>query len=184
MTMVWCVGQFYTSLRLSQIPAFGFGDRTTTDKHVFPFFPDRSCKGFDEVLQRYSEILPFIQLSGPTSFVPLIQKAIQVVQEENSYHLLLIIADGQVSNLEENRKAVVRASQFPLSIVMIGVGDGPWNAMEEFDDQLPDRMFDNFQFVNFHRVMSQYDNSPERFALHALMEIPEQYKFIKEHLLH
>lgn len=31
------------------IPAFGFGDSTTGDRAAFPFYPDRSCKGFDEV---------------------------------------------------------------------------------------------------------------------------------------
>ncbi|OAY84454.1 E3 ubiquitin-protein ligase RGLG2 [Ananas comosus] len=107
------------------------------------------------------------------------------------YHVLLIIADGQVtrsvdteygqlSSQEQNTvDAIVKASQFPLSIVLVGVGDGPWDMMKEFDDNIPARAFDNFQFVNFTEIMSR--NIPQTrkeaaFALGALMEIPSQYK--------
>jgi len=80
-------------------------------------------------------------------------------------------------------QAIVEASRYPLSIIMIGVGDGPFGVMEEFDDGLPSRSFDNFQFVHFHEMMTKYDGVPEKFALHALMEIPEQYQFIKRNFL-
>jgi len=164
------------------IPVFGFGDVTTSDKSVFPFFQDgRPCNGCAEVLQRYSEIVPCAQLSGPTSFAPLIDKAIQIVSATRQYHILVIIADGQVSSIRPTAEAIVRASSYPLSIVMVGVGDGPWDVMEKFDDELPQRRFDNFQFVDFNSVMTRpmVENYDCEFAVAALQEIPDQFSEIK-----
>eukprot|EP01119_Soliformovum_irregulare_P001445 TRINITY_DN11143_c0_g1_i1.p1 TRINITY_DN11143_c0_g1~~TRINITY_DN11143_c0_g1_i1.p1 ORF type:complete len:297 (+),score=59.65 TRINITY_DN11143_c0_g1_i1:3-893(+) len=171
------------------IPAFGFGDNTTGDRSVFPFYPDRQCKGFQEVLSRYNEITPQIQLAGPTSFAPIIREALNIVQKEQSYHILVIIADGQVTPDSEwchaeleTRKAIEDASRFPLSILLVGVGDGPWDKMEEFDDGLPARIFDNFQFVELSKAL--VGSTPEmrecNFAISALQEIPEQYSNIKK----
>ena len=165
------------------IPAYGFGDVTTTDKGVFPFFPEeRMCNGVAEVLQRYNEITPRVNMSGPTSFAPIINKAIDIVQQTKQYHILIIIADGQVTSPNATQDAIIRASNYPLSIVTIGVGDGPWEMMEHFDDTIQGRRFDNFQFVNFHEVMSRrnVENYEAEFAVAALQEIPDQYQCIKE----
>ncbi|KAK3416691.1 hypothetical protein EUGRSUZ_H02465 [Eucalyptus grandis] len=175
------------------IPCYGFGDASTHDQDVFSFYPDdRFCNGFEEVLARYREVVPQLKLAGPTSFAPVIEMAMTIVQQSGGqYHVLLIIADGQVTRSVDTQNghlspqeqmtvdAIVRASELPLSIILVGVGDGPWDMMREFDDNIPSRAFDNFQFVNFTEIMSK-NVDPRRkqteFALAALMEIPSQYK--------
>jgi hypothetical protein len=143
----------------------------------------------DGVLRRYNELISEIErgmlvMSGPTNFAPLINKAIEIVQQTRQYHILLIICDGAVNNKSETIDAIVRASKYPLSIICIGVGKGPWTIMEEFDDDIPTRDFDNFQFVNFHSMMAKCENEELEFAKHALMEIPYQYEYIKQNLLY
>jgi len=169
------------------IPAFGFGDSTTGDKACFAFNAGGAeCVGFEQVLQRYDTIARSVRLAGPTCFAPVIHEAIRIVAEEKSYHILVIIADGQVTDPSPHgatARAIVEASKYPLSIIVVGVGDGPWGVMEEFDDELTDRKFDNLQFVELNTITRRYANDSNKFeaqfALAALMEIPDQYHIIK-----
>ncbi|XP_047313903.1 E3 ubiquitin-protein ligase RGLG2-like [Impatiens glandulifera] len=177
----------------NMIPCFGFGDASTHDQDVFGFFPEeRFCHGFEEVLTRYREIVPHLRLAGPTSFAPVIEMATTIVEQSGGqYHVLVIIADGQVTRSVDTERgqlspqerrtveAIVEASKFPLSIILVGVGDGPWDMMKDFDDNIPARAFDNFQFVNFTEIMLKnvaQSRKETEFALAALMEIPSQYK--------
>ncbi|XP_073150214.1 E3 ubiquitin-protein ligase RGLG4-like isoform X2 [Henckelia pumila] len=179
------------------IPCFGFGDVTTYDRDVFSFHSDNSpCHGFEEVLACYRRIVPHLLLSGPTSYGPVVDAAVDIVEKRGGlYHVLVIIADGQVTrNVDtgdekpspqeyKTIKSITDASKHPLSIVLVGVGDGPWDDMKKFDDKLRDRQFDNFQFVNFTDIMGKKTSSTEKeaaFALAALMEIPIQYKAAQE----
>jgi len=176
------------------IPVYGFGDLTTYDSRVFSFLPgDQSLHHMASVLTRYNELTPHVKLAGPTSFAPAIYQAMRIVAAKgNQFHILLIVADGQVTRPVDLKKgqlskqeretidAIVAASHLPLSIIMVGVGDGPWEVMKDFDDALPARRFDNFQFVNFTEILQQrwtdYTHMEAQFALRALMEVPEQYK--------
>ncbi|KAF7834472.1 E3 ubiquitin-protein ligase RGLG5 isoform X1 [Senna tora] len=175
------------------IPCYGFGDASTHDQDVFSFYSEEQfCNGFEEVLARYREIVPQLKLAGPTSFAPIIEMAMTIVEQSGGqYHVLLVIADGQVTRSVDTQNgqlspqeqktidAIVKASEYPLSIVLVGVGDGPWDMMKEFDDNIPARAFDNFQFVNFTDIMSRNVSLTRKetdFALSALMEIPSQYK--------
>ncbi|KAF4401580.1 hypothetical protein G4B88_001774, partial [Cannabis sativa] len=68
------------------IPCYDFA--STHDKDVFSFFPkDKPCRGFEELLSRYRELVPRINLSGPTSFAPIIENAISIVDSKAAFHL-------------------------------------------------------------------------------------------------
>ncbi|KAE8911745.1 hypothetical protein PF005_g15959 [Phytophthora fragariae] len=180
----------------NSIPVYGFGDELTCDRAVFTFAEREGQAGFplESIRSRYREVVRNVVMAGPTSFAPIINEAVNIVNRTGDYHILVIIADGQVTrsvdipphavskNEKETIDAITYASNFPLSIVMVGVGDGPWESMIYFDDYLVHRKFDNFQFVEYHKITSQFSDpqmKETQFALQALMEIPDQYRTIK-----
>lgn len=59
-------------------------------------------------------------------------------QTDPKYYILLIITDGAINDMPMTKEAVVRASQFPLSIIIVGVGNADFSSMHELDsdDQL------------------------------------------------
>ncbi|VDO66955.1 unnamed protein product [Heligmosomoides polygyrus] len=165
------------------IPVYGFGDAKTGDSSVFPLKQDGDCESLEEVLKVYNEVTPTVDLSGPTNFAPLIYQAMEICQKANDYHILVIIADGQVTNERATRRAIVQACQYPLSIIVVGVGDGPWDMMKVFDESLPKRPWDNFHFTEFHEIMRRASGQSEgdvKLAVQSLLEIPDQYRCICE----
>ncbi|VDM61351.1 unnamed protein product [Angiostrongylus costaricensis] len=175
-----------------RIPVYGFGDAKTGDWSVFSLKQNGDCSTLDEVLKAYNEVTPTVDLSGPTNFAPLIYQAMEICQQTDDYHILVIIADGQVTNERATRRAIVQACQYPLSIIVVGVGDGPWEMMKVFDESLPKRPWDNFHFTEFHevrslngstRIMRQATGQAEgdvKLAVQSLLEIPDQYRCICE----
>ena len=167
---------------LNTIYGYGFGDRETQDRSVFNITLEAgegeggACRDFKDLLEKYNETVRRVVLSGPTSFAPIIRRAMRhVVESNNIFHILVIIADGQMEDEAATVSAIVEASKLPLSIVLVGVGDGPWEVMEQFDDHIRGREFDNFQFVDFHSIR-EARNPEAAFALAALMEVPLQYQ--------
>ena len=147
------------------------------------------CTGVPHVVGAYKQALATQTLSGPTSFAPLIRRACADVEASGRYHVLLIITDGEITKGHErdNMNAIKEASNYPLSICVIGIGDGPFGLLEDFDDNVHaiGSRFDNFQFVNWSNVLHVEDvNTPisQEALVQAFMEVPKQYEAIKHHL--
>ena len=77
-----------------------------------------------------------VTMGGPTSWTPLIDTAVDMVHKSQErarrpkFHLLVIIGDGPASDQRNTIEAIVRASAVPLVILMVGVGDGPWQEID------------------------------------------------------
>lgn len=176
------------------LPAFIFGDVQTRHVSVRPLSSASEVIALDGLADAYRKSLMKPQFSGPTSFAPLIDRSIEIVNGSGGqFHVLLILADGCVDEtldcLNRTREAIVRASESPLVIVMVGMGDGPWSVMREFDDGLPERKFDNFQFVEFTKFhlllrdgekMKQQRLADTAFMVCAFQEVPAQYAALRK----
>merc|ERR1719493_123526 len=50
-----------------------------------------------------------------------------------NYQVLLIITDGIICDMEATKSAIISASHLPMSIIIIGVGNEDFEAMDELD---------------------------------------------------
>jgi E3 ubiquitin-protein ligase RGLG len=145
-----------SDLAAAPLLCWGFGDASTGDTAVFSFLDgNRPAQGFTHALERYRQLAPAVVLAGPTSFGPAIRAATAATLERgNPFTVLVLIADGQVTRSADTPAgelspqeadtidALVAASALaPLAVIMVGVGDGPWEMMQQFDDLIPARSF-------------------------------------------
>ena len=145
---------------------------------------DPKIKYIDGVLKEYRTFITKIHLSGPTYFSPMINDLNLEVKKEleegkiMNYHILMILTDGQIDDMEETKDALVEASFLPISVIIIGIGTGDFGNMDVLDaDENPlydknrrkaDR--DLVQFVPF----NNFKDNPQKLAEEVLEEIPRQ----------
>ena len=49
------------------------------------------------------------------------------------FHILVIITDGVISDMNKTIDEIVRGSEKPLAIIIVGVGDADFESMETLD---------------------------------------------------
>ncbi|KAH0786371.1 Copine family protein [Histomonas meleagridis] len=168
-------------------PVLGFGAKIGGRiNHCFPLtFNDQApcVRGLDGILDVYRNALTQVQLSGPTLFAPIIryasQLSVQSFQQDRTYTILTIITDGIINDMEDTIDAIVDAGRIPLSIIIVGVGNADFTAMDVLDaDDTPlvsrsgfKMVRDLVQFVPFNKFVNQHYSV---LAAAVLEEVPRQ----------
>ncbi|XP_037092088.1 copine-8-like [Pollicipes pollicipes] len=175
-----------------QFPVLGFGARVPPNGVVNHEFyvnlgaADPFCYAVEGVVAAYQKCLPQIQLYGPTNFAPVINHVANFARQYrdgSQYFILLIITDGVITDMPQTKQAIVQASSLPLSIIIVGVGDAEFDAMEELDGdevrlsaggRVAER--DIVQFVPL-RAFAGADPATvrTRLAREVLAEVPTQF---------
>lgn len=136
--------QYYDSDK--EIPLYGFGASinpvANRASHCFAlngniFEPE--CNGLEGVLDSYKNAIQKVQLYGPTHFQQIIGEInerceqAEISQYNQEYHILLIITDGIINDMQQTIDEVVRGADLPLSIVIVGVGTADFSSMDTLD---------------------------------------------------
>ena len=171
-------------------PVFGFGGKfgsTNEVSHCYPInmnFNDPNIQSIDGILQTYRNILNQTKLYGPTYFHYIIDHVVSLVKEdviaENkmNYTILMILTDGIIDDMDDTINSLVEASFYPISVIIIGIGDADFtnmNALDADDEPLVDKNGrkadrDLVQFVPF----KKFSYNGELLANEVLEEIPKQ----------
>ncbi|KAM0936008.1 putative C2 domain, von Willebrand factor, type A, copine, C2 domain superfamily [Dioscorea sansibarensis] len=180
--------QFYDSDK--RFPAWGFGARPIDGpvSHCFNLNGSTyqsEVEGIQGVMSAYISALHNVSLAGPTLFGPVINTAALIASQsvqssQQKYFVLLIVTDGVITDLQETKDALVRASDLPLSILIVGVGGADFKEMEILDadkgekiESLSGRVAsrDIVQFVPMRDVQGDQES-----VIHALLaELPGQF---------
>ena len=82
-----------------------------------------------------------IGLAGPTHFSQMLQQIIDIVRYRGNipvYNILLILTDGEIHDFVLTKDLIVQASNLPISIIIVGVGEEKFKQMKmlDSDDEL------------------------------------------------
>ena len=168
-------------------PVYGFGAvikgrYKTSMCFNINFKEDPNIQYIENIIKEYVNCMDKIDFACPTYFAPIINKIINDIKSKKDildYQLLMILTDGMIQDLEDTIEALVEGSFYPLSIIIIGIGDSDFSKMKQLDgDEIPlkskkygiKRLRDLVQFVPF----SKFEKDEKKLISQVLEEIPRQ----------
>ncbi|KAK6732899.1 hypothetical protein RB195_016962 [Necator americanus] len=174
----------YTPNRL--FAAFGMGAKTPPtfqEAHEFHlnFNIDPICRGLDGVIEAYRKAQSVVVPMKSAKFAPVVNSAIRLSLRSGfrglHYHVLAIFTRGTPTDIKELSAAMMGASDAPISIVVIGIGNGDFSQLLKLAAKRKEGTRSCLQFINITDIIES-GNSPaenrSRIAQKALRAIPEQ----------
>ncbi|KAI6662043.1 Copine-8-like [Oopsacas minuta] len=180
------------------IPCYGFGAKLPVDNFAaahmcFPLngkVDSPEITGVEQIVTAYQETLEACRLSGPTNVSVLLNKVLdsakagQAAEQTGkpTYTILLLLTDGAFSDLSQAVDCIVSASQYPISLVIIGIGNDEFVGMQVLDadkSRLMDSkgksaLRDIVQFVSYELAKARQKSGVFNLAEEVLAEIPQQ----------
>ncbi|KAJ9444983.1 Copine-A [Diplonema papillatum] len=176
-------------------PVYGFGASigdSTEPSHCFPISlnPEEvEIQGANQIANAYIHCLDYIQPQEPTYLAPVIEEVMKETRKAGlekgpSYQLLIILTDGDASDMTEAEHAIVEASSLPMSILIIGMGDpekqsSGFTKMARFDDADLRSVISGSRLkrdvVNFMEYHEYKKLTFTEFARAALSEVPRHF---------
>ena len=181
------------------VPLYGYGAKVPpnykTVSHCFPLTFSREVEvdDIEGVLEAYKAALPRVVLAGPTYLSPVIRQASKAAsehatQDRQIYHILLILTDGNVNiqDMAETKRAIVAASELPMSIIIAGVGGKSFETMKllDSDDALleQDGKYASRDIVQFVELREFAGRPEAELAAAVLEEVPRQFLgYMRDH---
>lgn len=183
-TAIHAVGgvlQYYDTDK--RFPSWGFGARINGSvSHCFPLNNNLSnpeVEGIAGIQAAYSQAVYSVQLYGPTWFAPVIRQAAFIAaqyQRQHKYFVLLIITDGAILDMQDTIAAIVEASYLPLSLLIVGVGNADFSAMDflDADDKKLTTQTGRVALRDIVQFVPIRGGSLESAAKQLLKELPDQ----------
>ncbi|XP_071958749.1 copine-3-like [Antedon mediterranea] len=191
---IMAVGQVIQDYDTDKLfPALGFGAKIPPNNEVshefaINFNPSNPfCAGVMGIVSAYQNCVRQVQLWGPTNVSPVINHVARFAETAKQnptpnvqqYFVLLVLTDGVITDMYETRKAIVKASHLPMSIIIIGVGEADFSDMQKLDGddgilKSPSgepAVRDIVQFVPFRDFKN---SSPAALTKCVLAEVPKQ----------
>ena len=185
---IYNIAKVLHSYCTNKIYAFGFGAKLKVNEisHFFPINFNKEkpyVENFQILNKEYINCCKSILFSGPSFLSPICKKILDFSKknfQKNvfNYTVFLIFTDGVINDFQKTVDIIIESCYYPISIVIIGIGDNDFENMEMLDADNEDLFSSNgermirdiVQFIPISKYLGKFEIIKEE----VLKEIPKQ----------